>query len=59
MNRFIYVFTDNAKTTLLERGYILIQSDAQNNVYVFENKEPDKLEFTLEFPHVLSSTLSF
>lgn len=59
MNRFIYVFTDKAKVTLLERGYNLIRSDIQNNVFVFENMHPDKLEFSLEFPHVLSSTLSF
>lgn len=59
MNKFIYVFSGKDAETLLKRGYCAVRSDISNSVYVFENKEPENLEFSLEFPFVLSNVLSF
>lgn len=59
MYAFIYVFEDNAKKALQKKKYTLLKEDKENNIWVFENKDPDDYTFNLEYPFVLSSAMSF
>jgi len=56
--KFVYVFSDSARDSLIKSGYELIKSDERNNVYVFENNT--KLSFALKgLSTIKSNTLSF
>ena len=59
MGKFIYVFELAAKEELIKKGYALYKEDSKNNVWVFINASPDQLEFSLNYPHVLSNVVSF
>ena len=60
MDKFVYVFCAEAKKALLKRGFELVREDEENSIWIFENKDPDKMEFAVsKYPHVLSNTLSF
>ena len=36
--KFIYVFTEQDKYSLLSRGYKLLKDDTENGVYIFANE---------------------
>ena len=58
MSKFIYVFTISARDKLLEKGYRLLKSDDENNIFIFANT--DKMSFDLHgVIHLESDTLSF
>ena len=59
MGKFIYVFEPAAKEALIRMGYSLYKTDEKNNIWVFINATPDKLDFSLNYPFVLSSVVSF
>ena len=59
MNKFIYVFQEEAKDALEKRNLKLIKYDERNKLWVFENQNNNSFEFELDFPFVLSNTLSF
>ncbi len=59
MSKFIYVFTKEAMKAFKKEGYELLREDEQNQIWVFLNKDPEKLEFTTDHQCVLSNTLSF
>lgn len=55
---FIYVFDADAKNKLLEMQFMMLKSDAKNNVYIFVND--DNENFTVDDIHyVISDTLTF
>lgn len=56
---FIYVFCKEARDSLLKRGYAMVQEDARQGVWVFENKDKSDPPFPDEdYAFVLSDTLS-
>lgn len=55
---FIYVMSKDACKKMMSLGYTLLKEDTRNKVYVFENK-PDMSFDSLDFPHVVSSMLTF
>ena len=58
MKKFIYVFTENSRDRLLEKGYRMLQSDETNNIFIFANTE--KLSFDLAgIIYLASDTLLF
>lgn len=58
MKRFVYVFTINSRDRLLEKGHRMLQSDENNNIFIFENTE--KLSGDLGgIIHLESNTLLF
>ena len=59
MNKFIYVFSEKDMKSMKKMGYELIKEDTNNSIWVFENKDPEQLEFSFNFSYVLSSVLSF
>lgn len=58
MNKFIYVFNEDAKKKLLEKNFTLLKSDARNNIYVFENKPEQRLNFS-DMVYTLSDILTY
>ena len=38
MNKFIYVFNNEAKENLLSQGFVLLKENKEKSLYVFENK---------------------
>lgn len=59
MSKFIYVFQEEAKEALEKRQYKLLKHDKRNKVWIFENPNINSFEFELDYPFVLSNTLSF
>ena len=61
MNKFIYVFDQDARDVLLSAGYQLLKSDEQQNIFVFQNKEAHTFTANRvgDFAFVLSDTLTF
>lgn len=58
MQKFLYVFAEADKDTLISAGYLLLKSDKANNIYVFENREKEC--FALDkSEHLFSDTLTF
>lgn len=56
---FIYVFCKEARDSLLKRGYTMVQEDARQRVWVFENKSIEESPFPDDdYAFVLSDTLS-
>ena len=39
--KFIYVFTENDKSKLLERGFKLLKSDPNKSFFIFKNEETE------------------
>lgn len=58
MYKFIYVFDKETSDTLIKQGFILVKSDKQNKVYIFENNSRNKLNFSKK-NFVFSNTLTF
>lgn len=58
MENFIYVFTNDAKEALLERGYTLLKEDPARGVYVFANEMAQTFTSN-EFLFVLSNSMTF
>lgn len=59
---FICVFTDEAKTLLLQNGFRLLKEDVHNKMYVFENNEmrSERMSFALDqVSYILTDTLTF
>lgn len=56
--RFIYVFCAGARDSLLGRGWILIQKDERQKVWIFENKGVTPF-LNEEYSYVLSDVISF
>ena len=59
MGRFIYVFQEEAMMALEKRKYRMIKHDERNGVWVYENPDINCFDIQLEYPFVLSNTLSF
>lgn len=60
--KFICVFTDEAKTLLLQNGFRLLKEDVHNKMYVFENNEKrsERMSFALDqVSYILTDTLTF
>lgn len=57
--KFIYVMDKKAADILLKRKFNLLKADEANSIWIFENEEPDNMEFSLDVPHVLSDVLTF
>lgn len=56
--KFIYVFDAETRDKLLASGYVLLKTDENQKIYVFENKA--ELNFASgDFSFVLSDTLTF
>ena len=58
MKHFIYVFSEDDKTTLLKSNYKLVKEDKNQNVYVFENKDRLLFDFN-QIKYVQSDILTF
>lgn len=58
MNKFIYVFDEDAKEKLLAKKYTLLKSDTRNNIYVFENKPEQHFDFK-DMVYTLSDVLTY
>lgn len=58
MNRFIYVFDEDAKERLLAKKYTMLKSDIRNNIYVFENKPEQHFDFK-DMVYTLSDVLTY
>lgn len=59
MNKFIYVFEEEAAKDLKQKGYVLLKQDEKNKIWVFANLDPDNLTFSCPYKFVLSSVLPF
>lgn len=58
MGRFIYVFDEESKDILLNKGFELVKNDEPQHMYVFANS--DTLCFDLnDVPLAYSDTLTF
>lgn len=55
--KFIYVFTKEAKEQLLKQGLSLLRSDEKNQVFVFE--DDSAIKFIVSEKYVLSNVLTF
>lgn len=60
MGRFIYVFNNEDRDTLLSQGYTLLKEDYNNDVFIFDADDAD-LQFALSDvdAYVTSDTLTF
>ena len=58
MQKFIYVFGEEDRDTLLNSGYALLKQDEANNIFIFLNREEQYFE-RLRLPHMTSDTLTF
>ena len=57
--KFIYVFTKEAMKKMKKRGYTLLREDAKNQMWIFEAKEGEEIDFSTDFQCVMSDVLSF
>ena len=58
MEKFIYVFSRDARDTLLASNYTLLKSDEQDDIYVFANRAD--MAFALaDISYIRSDTLTF
>lgn len=56
--KFIYVFSKEARDRLLAAGFLLLKSDDRNETYIFENNT--SLSFALDrISTIKSNTLTF
>lgn len=56
--KFIYVFSKDARDSLLAAGFLLLKSDDRNETYIFENNT--SLSFALDkISTIKSNTLTF
>lgn len=56
--KFIYVFSKEARDRLLAAGFLLLKSDDRNETYIFENNT--SLSFALDrVSTIKSNTLTF
>ena len=56
--KFIYVFSEAERDTMLRAGYILIHANGKDGVYVFQNRQ--NLTFALpNIQYVASDVLTF
>ena len=58
MNKFIYVFDEDAKAYMESLQYILLKENTKDHIYIFENKPCERFEFS-KIRHVFSDTLTF
>lgn len=58
IGRFIYVFDENTRDSLLSKSYKMITADTNKNIYVFENKFEMKFDMS-DIKCVYSDTLTF
>lgn len=58
MGLFIYVFDEKAKKDLQKRGYTLLKEDRKNQIWIFENKDPENVNFECKYQCVLSNVMS-
>ena len=62
MEKFIYVYSEDARDTLIKANFKLLKSDDRNHIYIFENANP--LNGTQKFAlnnvsNIPSNTLTF
>jgi hypothetical protein len=58
VEKFVYVFNENARDTLLNRGYMLLKSDERNKRYIFAVDEKQNFDVS-SVSYILSDTLTF
>ena len=58
MNKFIYVFSQSDRYKMLFKGFLLLKSDPNNNMYVFLNGGDLALD-DLDISYILSDKLTF
>lgn len=58
MQKFIYVFSREARDRLIEQQYTLLQSDTRNDIYVFAYESTEAFSCK-DVSCVLSDTLVF
>lgn len=58
MNEFIYVVGIDARDKMISRGYQLLKSNENSDVYVFLNNNTENFA-QLDIPCVFSSMLTF
>lgn len=58
MNEFIYVVGTDARDKMISRGYQLLKSNENSDVYVFLNNNTENFA-QLDIPCVFSSMLTF
>ena len=58
MNKFIYVFSQSDRDKMLFKGFLLLKSDPNNNMYVFLNGGDLALD-DLDISYILSDRLTF
>jgi hypothetical protein len=58
MNEFIYVVGTDARDKMISRGYQLLKSNENSDVYVFLNNDTENFA-QLDIPCVFSSMLTF
>lgn len=58
MEKFVYVFSEADRDTLLSLGFTLMKSDDLQHTYVFENKDILNFE-TSKMRMVFSDTLTY
>ncbi len=56
--KFIYVFSTEARDKMLAAGYKLLKSDERNETYIFENN-PSLTFACLNISTIKSNTLTF
>lgn len=56
-NKFIYVFNKEACDVLTTMGYILIQSDYRNSIFVFANDQSKDIT-KADISYILSDTIT-
>lgn len=56
--KFIYVFSTDARDKMLAAGYKLLKSDERNETYIFENN-PSLTFAYLNISTIKSNTLTF
>lgn len=58
MQKFVYVFDDEARDALLKLYFTMLKGNSKNHIYVFVNDMQD--QFQLDgIDYVLSNTLTF
>ena len=58
MDKFIYVFSEYDRDSLINAGLSLLKSDDKNGVFIFENTNELKFDLS-DHSYVLSNTLTF
>lgn len=59
MKKFIYVFSKDAKDSLLKLGFKLMKSDEERGLFIFMNKDDASFYSIADYSFVESDILTF